>query len=108
MTAVGFGDRGHDCETEARAAARSRARRVGTPEALERTRRLFRAHARAVVLHLDDRVGLRLGDPNVDGSRRRRMGARVLEQVREHLPQPELVAVHHDRGARLVADRAIG
>ena len=63
VAAVGLGDRGDDRKPEAGAAARARARRIGTPEPFERARRLLVVHAGAVVAHLDDRLVVGLARP---------------------------------------------
>ena len=106
--AVRLGDRGDDREAEPGAAARARARRVGAPEPLEHARRVFGRHARAVVAHFDHRVRRRDSSTRTStGVSRRRVRARVLEQVREHLAQAVLVAVHDDRAVRRV-DRPDG
>ena len=92
------GDRGDDREAEAGAAALACARWIGAVEALERAVPRRRPTCPA----LGRSTSITASSPDSPtrtwiGRRRRRVRARVLEQVREHLAQAVLVASHDDR-----------
>ncbi len=96
-----------DRETEPRAAARTRPRRVGSVEALERVRDLLRIDPRAGVRDLERGDPVPAAQVDAHGRSVRRVRANVGEQIVDDLPQPVAVA-EHDGGVDVGLDRPLG
>ena len=88
---MGLDDLLGDRKAEAGILAEGLVRPVGI-EALEDLLHRFRGHARAVVVDDDLDLGLQSPAGDAHGAARRRERAGIVDQVVDHLAEPEIVA----------------
>ena len=87
-------DASHDCETQT--SPRSGPARIGLPESIESSLRIFLSHAGSCVLYFQHRAFSFFQDSDLDLGLRRCVPYRIRDQVDGHLTQTSLITLDDD------------